>query len=249
MSLFANLNTQSDIAEEKDRLGGPNLFDSDIYKFSILHAYITQAESGAMALNLKLKTEDGRELRQTMYMTSGKEKGNKNYYEKDGQKHYLPGFNMANSLAQMATGQEIAALEDSIEEKVIPLYNKDSKAEVPTKVKMIMALVNTTVYAGVLRQKTDKQKKNEATGQYESTGETREENEIDKFFCANEKFDKMTAAEIRAKGEAVFFEKWLEKNKGEIVDKSGKGNKAAGTAGAPSKPAGSGNKPTNSLFG
>jgi hypothetical protein len=61
---------------------------------------MTTADSGAMALNIRAKTEDGKEIRQQLRMTSGTAKGCKNYYEdKNGEKKYLPGFLMANALS------------------------------------------------------------------------------------------------------------------------------------------------------
>jgi hypothetical protein len=91
----------------------------------------------------------------------------------------------------------------------------------------------------------DKTKKNDA-GVYEATGETRDENEIDKLFRAK---DRMTTAEIRAQADtAGFIDTWDAKFSG-IVKMKAKG--AGGTAGAP-KAAGAApaaaKKPTTSLF-
>ena len=142
--------------------------------------------------------------------------------------------------------------EESLEQaivKVINAYNKDAKAEVPTKVEAIVDLMGQEILIGVIKQTVDKTKKNEATGTYEPTGETREENEIDKFFRAR---DRMTTAEIRAKAEtAAFADTWSAKWTGKSRDKS-KGASAAGTAGMPGrKPAAAAQaagKPANSLF-
>jgi len=243
MSFMKNLATDDSIATERDSVGGGGPVDSGVYKAKIALAYITKAASEALGLVVHFKTEDDREIRQTVWMTSGKEKGCKNYYEKDGQKHYLPGFNLANSLSLLTVGKEISELEP--EEKVANVYSKEAKAEVPTKVPMLVDLIGQEVLLGVIKQVVDKTQKNDA-GVYVPTGETREENEIDKIFRAK---DRMTTAEIRAQAEeATFIDTWANKWTGKPRDRS-KG--AAGATGAPKAAAGvpaASKKPTTSLF-
>ena len=253
MSLLSSLTTDNEIADEKDSVGGgATIFESAIYKMTVALAYLQKSRGGAMGMFLTLKDEQGRELKQALYLTGGDAKGNKNYYEdKDGNKQYLPGFNMANSLAMLTTGQEISKL--GTESKAISLYNFEAKAEVVTKVECVTDIMGKEVYVGVLKQLVDKNKKNDATGEYEPTGETREENEIDKFFCAIDGYEKLTSAELKAKKtdpsvQPAFFDTWTNKWAGKVRDKSGKTPKAgSGTPGA-GKPAAAG-KPTNSLFG
>lgn len=248
MSLLANLASDSTIADEKDSIGGSGPLNSGLYNCTVAMAHINKASSGALGLVLTLKTADNKEVRQTLWMTSGTAKGGKNYYEKDGEKHYLPGFIAANALCLLTVGKEISQLDT--ETKVINLYSPEAKAEVPTKVEVLMDLLGQEIIAGVIKQTVDKTKKNDATGQYEATGETREENEIDKFFRAR---DRMTTAEIRAQAEeAVFINAWDQKWTGKVKDRA-KGA-AAGLPGVPKlggAPAASAatKKPTTSLFG
>jgi len=243
MSLLSNLSTDASVTEEKDSVGSSGPLDSGLYKSTVALAYVTKSAGGAMGLVLNLKTEAGRELRQTLWMTSGTAKGGKNYYEKDGEKFYLPGFNHANSLALLTCGKEISELDT--ETKVVNVYSAEAKSEVPTKVEMLMDLLGKEIIVGVLRQTVDKTKKNDA-GVYEPTGETRDENEIDKLFRAK---DRMTTAEIRAQAEtAGFIDTWDAKHRGTVKMKA-KG--ACGTPGAPKAagaPAAAAKKPTTSLF-
>jgi hypothetical protein len=243
MSLLANLSTDDSVTEEKDSVGSSGPLDSGLYKSTVALAYVTKSAGGAMGLVLNLKTEAGREIRQTLWMTSGTAKGGKNYYEKDGEKFYLPGFNHANSLALLTCGKEISQLDT--ETKVVNVYSAEAKSEVPTKVEMLMDLLGKEIIVGVLRQTVDKTKKNDA-GVYEPTGETRDENEIDKLFRAK---DRMTTAEIRAQAEsATFIDTWDAKHSGTVKMKA-KG--ASGTPGAPKAagaPAAAAKKPTTSLF-
>lgn len=248
MSLLKALTTQKDIADEVDSVGGSGkLFDSALYQFKITMAYLQKSKGGALGLFLTLKSDKGEELKTNMYLTGGDDKGNLNYYEKDKQKHYLPGFNLGNSLALLTTGKEISDLDT--ETKVVNIYDFTVKADVPTKVEVVTDLIGAEINAGVIRQLVDKRVKNDATGKYESTGETREENEVDKFFCAKEKYLNMTATEIKSKVEkAVFVDTWQEKWAGKVKDKS---TKSGSTAGAPAKAgaAKAAGKPESSLFG
>jgi len=247
MSLLASLASDESIANEKDNLGGSRILESGLVNMTIKLAYLTKSDGGALALNVVGKVEN-QDVRQQFWMTSGTAKGCKNYYEdKDKNKQYLPGFIMANSLCLLTLGKEISQIET--ESKVIPLYNSAAKAEVPTKVEMLTDLIGQEIIAGVIKQTVDKTTKNVATGEYEPTGETREENEIEKFFRAR---DRMTTAEIRAKAEtAVFADTWAAKWTGVVKNKA-KGAAAKGTAGLPGQKAGApaaSNKPANSLFG
>ena len=246
MNMLASLQSDNSIANETDNLGGSRALETDLYKMIIKTAYLSKASSEALGLVLSLETENKEEVRQTLWMTSGKEKGCKNYYvDKKGEKHYLPGFLHANSLCLLTVGKEISQMET--ETKVINVWSSEAKAEVPTKVEMIMELLNQEIAVGLIKQVVDKTAK-DAGGVYQPTGETREENEIDKLFRAR---DLMTTAEIRAQAtEASFATAWKEKWAGKTKDRS---NKTKGTAGVPTGAApgvaGGTKKPANSLFG
>ena len=244
MSLLANLTSDESIANEKDSVGGGGVLESNIYPAKVTLAYVTKSGGGALGLVLSAKTTEGRDIKQTLWMTSGTEKGCKNYYEKDGQKNYLPGYLAANALALLTTGKEISGLET--ETKVVNVYNSDAKAEVPTKVEMVMDLLGKEILIGLIKQTVNKTKKDDATGVYLPTGETRDENEIDKFFRAS---DRKTTAEIRAQvEEAKFADTWLEKWQGKVKGKASK-TAATGAPGAPRAAApAAAKKPATSLF-
>jgi hypothetical protein len=242
MNMLATLTTDTNIEDERDYLGGSRVRESGLHPFTVALAYLEKSKGGALALNLTLKDGSG-EVRQQIWMTSGDAKGNKNYYEKDGAKNYLPGFIQANALALLTTGKEISQLDT--EDKVVNVYNFDAKGEVPTKVSMVMDLLGKEVLVGLVKQTVDKNIK-DAAGNYVPSGETRDENEIDKLFRAS---DRKTTAEIRAQADtAVFADTWATKWTGQTKNKT---SKSGGTAGAPKAIGGlaSGGKPTTSLFG
>lgn len=249
MSLLSGLTIDNSIETEKDVLGGAGPLESGLYKSTVTLAYLQKSQGGALGLVTHFKTDQGREFRETLWITSGNAKGNRNYYEKDGEKKYLPGFIMADALCLLTTGKSIAEMDT--EEKVVNVYSFDAKAEVPTKVDMLVDLLGQEIVVGLLKQTVDKNTKNDQ-GIYVPSGETRDENSIDKLFRAR---DNMTTAEIRAKVEqATFYKSWEEKNAGKTRDRSTKtaGNGAA-RPGAPVA-AGAMNgapaaRPTSSLFG
>ena len=245
MSLLKNLTTSADIKSDKDSVGGGNgPLDSALYKATVTMAHVSKSAGGALGMVLSMKTEDNQEFRQTLWMSSGDAKGNKNYYEKDGEKSYLPGFTHADNLCLLTVGKGVSDMDT--ETKVINLYSAEAKAEVPTKVDALMDLVGKEIIVGLIRQTVDKTKKNESTGVYEATGETRDENEVDKFFRAK---DRMTTAEIRAQAEeAAFANTWEAKWAGKVRNKA-KSGATAGVAGAPkAMGAAAVKKPATSLF-
>lgn len=254
MSLLKNLKTDSSIAGEKDSLGGGFTREAGLYDFEIVMAYLLPAESEALGVFVTFKDKEGKEFKYNQYVTSGKDKGCKNtYVDKDDKVQYLPGFLMMNSLAELSTGFPLNELDT--EEKAVKVYDKAAKAEVPKKVQVITEMLGKKIIAGVIKEIVQKQAKGD-DGKYHDVDGTREQNDIDKFFCANEKFLNMTSAEIRAKHdddtiEASFYQAWEKKNKGQVRDRTG-GKKAGSAAGAPVKAgaaAGAGGKPTSSLFG
>ena len=223
--MFNNLKTDETIETSGDTLGGGSKFtpfDSAIYPMTVKMAYGTYSKEKALALNLVLGSEDGKELKQQFWLTSNETKGCLNYYmAKDPQtgkntiKKYLPGFELANALCIMTLGKKIS--EVGTEEKTIMLYDYAAKKEVPTAVNMITELLGKQVFVGVIKQLVNKRVKHPTTGEYVSITDTKEENEIDKFFHYP---SGLTITEAKAKGEPKFKEQWAEKWTGEIKDRT-----------------------------
>jgi hypothetical protein len=227
MSL-ANLQTDATIENETDSIGGNGPWASGAYPGTITMAYLDTSAGGAKSITIHMKDSKGRELRTTEWVVSGNAKGNKNYYEKDGVKNYLPGFNNINSLCLLATGKEVGQLET--EDKIVSLYDFQARAEKPRTVPVFVDLIGTEIIAGVLLQTVDKNVKQD-DGSYAPSGETRDENVVNKYFRAK---DKMTTAEIRAQAEVPeFFNKWEKDKTGIVVNKVSK--TGAGTKATPSK--------------
>jgi len=255
--MFENLQRDANIADETDFLGGGGPLETDVYSFVVDMAYIDKSSGGAMSLNLQLKTADGKSLKQTIYVTSGDAKGNRNYYmvkkngQETGEKRYLPGFNVGNAICLLAIGKELSQLQP--EEKTINVYDFTQSKEVPQKKDVLMELLGAEIDLGVRKQIVDKNKNVAAPGQpanYQPTGETRAENEIDKVFRSR---DGMTVAEVTAQAEeSTFRQKWVDLNQGKTRDKStaqaGGATQGLPTASAAGAAPGSADVGTSSIF-
>lgn len=222
--------TQKDIAAPADIIGGGSrVLETDVYDMAIDMAYLDMSKGGAYALNLVLKSIDGATLRQQLWLTGGTEKGQLNYYmDKEGKKQYLPGFNIANALAVLGAGKELGELEP--EDKMVSIYNFDLKKDVPTSKPVYTDLIGQLVKVAVTKQIVSKNKKNEATGKYEATAETRTENEIAHIFSAT---TGQTLNEVTGGKDADFLEKWKAANAGKTRDRTKKVEGTAGAAAAP----------------
>lgn len=263
MSLFGNLKEKTKNAEAaKDSLGGGQFGakESDIYTGDVKVAYVGKADSGADWMQLiieNMKTSDGLdagEFRAQVYFTSGKEKGNKPTYEKNGKEYFLPGFTVINDMMLLATGVEL--FDADFEEKIVKVYDFDQKAEVNKSVMVPVDLIGQTITFALEKITEPKQSKGD-DGKYYDNGETRDVNEIQKLFHPEllvtvieaqeaEKAEKELTPEL-----AVFHAAWLEKNKGKTRVKGGAAG-GNGKAGTPPKPGASNSSAPaggKSLFG
>ena len=211
-----------EIAENKDVLGGAKgPLKSDAYKMKVESAFIKEAASGAMGIVMEFSGEDGIKFRNTQYATSGTKKGGNHYWtDKDGVNHELPGFTVVNEICKYTTGKGLFDLEE--ENVVIPLYNFEQRAELPTEVPMLTDLIGMEVVLGI--QEIIENKSVKGNNGYVKTAETRKINEVNKVF--NE--DGFTATELKAGlEEPVFINAWLDKNKDVLIDKVDKNITAA----------------------
>lgn len=244
MSLLGGLkgSDDSNIEEEQDIIGGSGPLDSAAYESKVSMAYLLKSKGGALGLTLWLKCGK-REIRNTQWVTSGDAKGNKKYYEKDGEKKFLPGYNMATSLCLLTLGKTLEEMETEM--KLVGIYDFTLRKDVNTEVEVLTGLIGQDIITGLLRETVDKNVKDDA-GNYVPSGEIRDQNEVDKFFRAK---DKLTTAEIRGGvSEPVFYNTWCEKNTGVTRDKSTKTSGAGATNSAFQAGSSAAAKPAGSLF-
>lgn len=215
--------------QSNERIGGGGyIWKSGVHKATIKMVYMNQAKSGAVSFNIVMENAEGQTMKEAMYIRSGKAKGNKTFYEKEGKAYPLPGYASAESLCIAAVGKQLPEVLDAVEKKTVKIYDFDAGKEMPQERPVPMELINTAITVAVVEQLEDKNKK-DSSGNYVPTGETRQTN-ASRFFGNADGF---TAEEITAKAEeATKFDAWAEKNAGKVVDKTtaGKSGKATTTA-------------------
>lgn len=252
------VNTSNEqIETDSDRLGGGFVWDGGAYPVTILAAYAGKARSGARSMSFEVQGEDGRKFKFTEWVTSGDAKGNKPYYEKDGKKSYLPGFNNVNAISMFCAKKELNAL--TFETKVLKLRDYDLKKDVPTDVAMATELVGKKFILGLEKHEVNKTAKIgdkylpvHKPGQ-PTVPETKFENQIGKIFFADNNATIAELREAKQKGTGVaadFYPKWVEANTGKVVNKVKTDNLvappgSAGPAGAPDSATG---QQVDSLF-
>lgn len=244
MKMFSNIQTEG-LEEATDRVGGFTTLDSGIYEATVTLAYVGKSQSSdAQSITVHYDVS-GQEVRETYWISN--KNGEVSYPDKKDKtkRHPLPGFTSVEDLCLLTTGFPLQ--EQDVEEKVVMLYNFEERKELPQNVPVLVDLLGKSVTLGVIKQIVDKQAK-DASGVYKNTGETRQENVVDKFFHTE---SRKTVTEVKTnQPEAVFIEIWGKKNTGETRNRS-KG--VEGTAGAPGRPTpggapGSAPKTSKSLF-
>lgn len=225
-AMFGSLTTDG-LEQASDRLGGFQPFNTDIYPASIKAAYAGQSDGGARSVTL-IAEADGREYRETLWITN--KKGENFFLNKQDptKKVPLPGFTVIDDICLITTGKPLA--EQETEEKVVNVYDREAGKEIPKTVPMLVGLLGQPIKLGIVRQLENKTEKDGA-GNYIPTAETRETNFIDKVFHPEQN---MTVVEARNGADsATFHDSWLERNKGETRDRRTVKDGEGGTAGRP----------------
>ncbi len=251
MSMFSNLKTEG-LEEAQDRLGGFQVRPTQMALATVKAAFAGQSAKGAQSVTLCLVLPDG-EYNETIYITNRK---GENFFlnkQDNSKKVPLPGFTTINDLCLMTSGKPLS--EQDTEEKVVLVYDAEASKEMPKSVPMLIDILNQEVSVALLAQIVDKNVLNDSTGVYEPSGETREENVIDKVFHEP---SKMTVLEAQHEAEEpVFYHKWIEKNAGQPPRNKSKGAASGGgksgrpgmTNGGAPQSGGDGARKTGSLFG
>jgi len=236
-SIMDKIVEATDVAEEGDRIGGFQVWPSGLYKTTIDQAFMTISSGGAIGLAVTFKNDKGNIYKETFWVVNKK---GKTFWERDGVKHNIPGFNQAKHLCLLTTGKTLEQLKPTVETKVINERNWETGEMGQAKVDMVMGLLDTEVNIGILSTVVDKNIKDD-NNNWVPSGETREQNEIDKFFDSE---TNRTYSEIKAgKEEPEFAAEWANNWKGKTK------NKAKGLPGAGNAPATGGAQPaTKSLF-
>lgn len=201
--------SDEEIQESGDYVGGVFTHPNGEYTMRIDAAYLGQSQGGANSLTLHFSEVEGnRQHRETLWITSGQAKGQKNYYiNQKGEKHFLPGMETANQLCLIVTGKKLA--QQAHDNKMVSIWNYEQRKEVPTEVPVLTDLVGEEVRLVLGKIRENKTQK--VDGEYIDTNEAREFNEIVKFVTPNGR----TVTEARAEmEEAEWLPKWLDRFEG-----------------------------------
>lgn len=164
MSIFGQqIIKDASIEESTEFSGGSSLLPSDVYKAEILQAYMTQVPSQQGGTNynwnwkLKVTKQDGstQEMSQNnIFIAKDRGQGIVYYYEKDGKKTEYPAFSALNRHLKTLVGQDLFTAPS--EQRTLPVYNFDTKSEVPTQVTVIPALLGQTAVFGIIETHENK---------------------------------------------------------------------------------------------
>lgn len=236
MSLFAKIQQANIQTEEKDVLGGA--LPTNVYDGGIKIAYLDAAKSGAINFTLEavlLVNGAERSFRETFYISN--KDGGFTYKNREGKDEPLPGYTIVDSICKAACGK---ALNELVPEVKMVRVKHDAE---PEQREVFMELLGKRLKLGIANEVVDRTAKNDSTGKYEPTGETREQNTINKVFDE----EGFTTLERETNKETPeFMNAWIKKNAGRVFNKAkGKANGSGAVAGKPGQPA---NKDLN-LFG
>lgn len=232
--MFSKLNTNTDLEESIDTLGGGGSFTvpSDIYELVIKQAYGHVAASGAMAVHLELGVT-GREnpYSETIYVTN---KNGENFYTRNGKNFPLPGFSIIEDICLITTGSGLS--EQPHEDKLVNIWDFESSKFIPKERPVLVDLIGKKFSGGILEIRENKTAKNQSTGKYEPINEERIINNLQKVWDTD---SQLTVFEARNDKDPEFWDAWIDKYAGNLQDKykEVKGGAAAGSAGSsrPSK--------------
>ena len=243
-AMFGTLTTEG-LEESTDRVGGYGPRDSGIYTGTIKAMYAGESPGGAKSVTVLVDLEDGREYRETIYIT---DRTGKNWFankQDPSKKVPLPGFTTIDDICLVTTGEPLAS--QSVEDKILNIYDVEQKKEMHKSVPVLTGTIGKQVTLGIVRQMENKSEK-DGSGNYVPVADTREINFIDKVFHTQ---TKMTVVEARNGAEtAVFHDTWAERNKGQTRDKRTIKDGEAGKSGRPgATPSASSAAPRKSLFG
>ena len=214
--MYENLNESTEIQEEKlvDTLGG-YLLPTGIYPVTIDMAYMSKSKKGADAVNFVFKTAEGKEMKETIYVTN--RKGETFYIDKkDQSKKYLPGYNQVNAVCALAADSTLGAVAGNAEELVIKIWDFDARADINTSVPVLTDLIGKRVVIGIHNIKENKNVE-KSPGEWVPGPELRNINTLDKTF--NE--EGFTQAELKTGAKnPEFLPKWKKKYGDKEIDKS-----------------------------
>jgi hypothetical protein len=229
-----NIEADVEVQEERDSVGF-KAWESGLYPATLKAAFLGEFASGSKYIEVVTEIrnpETGETLnhseRETVW--SAKSKG-PFYLDKETKaKKQLIGLSKMNSLGELLTGNALKS--STFTPKFHNVYSKEANGMVPAELPTLVDWCGKEIYVGLQKIIANKQVKQGT--KYVDIAETREFNEVNKFFDEN----KRSNLEVKRDTKAVFCEDWLKSNKDKTKDKSkavvGGGSAAPVAGGVPS---------------
>lgn len=199
---FAHLNIEN-LEEDKDTVNGGSYstLETDVYDAIVELAYKGKSSGGAEFVNVSLDI-NGQKISETIYITSGNDKGNKIISFK---------YHIVDSLVFIATkgDKRINSSNLKFEPKVIEIWDSSEGKKVNKEVETISELTNKNIKVCIQKIRKNKYKNKQ------SINEPIEINTIFKFLSPK---NNKTLSEILEKREATFHDDWLAQHKGITKD-------------------------------
>jgi len=211
-----NVEADVEVQEERDSVGF-KAWESGLYPATLKAAFLGEFPSGSKYIEVVTEVrnpETGETLnhseRETVW--SANSKGPFYIDKKTKAKKQLIGLSKMNSLGELLTGK--ALKESTFVEKFHTVYSKEANGQVPTELPTLIDWCGKEIYVGMQKIIANKQIKQGT--KYVDIADTREFNEVNKFFDET----KRSNLEVKKDVPAEFFNDWLKANEGKTKDKS-----------------------------
>lgn len=240
--MFQNLKKDG-IEEAQDRVGGFTLLESGIYLATVKSAYGIISANGAQGIHLELELEGGRGYREDIYVTN---RNGENFFtdQQSGKKNFLPGFLLADDLAQLTVGSDLS--DATWEDRVWEVYDRTEGKAIPKGMPTLVDAIGTQVYVAIAKKDKPQTNYDRDTKTSTATGEVEQENLIQKFMHPEMKITVNEARHAMEKNqdpEAKFFAEWDKQWTGNVLPMTRKekvlveeAKKGGGRSGRPGQP-------------
>jgi hypothetical protein len=211
---------KSDVKMSEDNVGGSTYIkNADVYDAEVQLCYYGESAGGAAFLDWEFKLKGAGFYNERIYFSKTKANNQSFKYEdKDGEEHYLPGYETNFNMTMAAVGKELVeCIKEGVAAgpKTLKLYDYAQGKKVDTEVEAVLPVQGATMQLCIKKyRKPNSVKTTDDKGKQvyaDSANETRESNEI-ALVCVD---DGRTYNEVvKKKTEAVVRAEWIEVWKG-----------------------------------
>lgn len=192
---------EGDVVDNSENVGGGwSADESGVQLVVLTEAYLTESQHGALAFNFSTKDKEANERRYQIYFTNRKKEV---FYtdKKTKEKRKLPGYQTVDNICKAVCGKTFMEVNKTAKNKVIDLFDFESRKEIPTEVKSFPAVLKKPVLLGVIKIVKNK---------YAKGKETNDKVEVNEVNMVFRKSDKLTPKEVdEKKTEPKQHDRWV----------------------------------------